>query len=733
MKTTLTALLALLVACAFAQNENINWHFGSGFSMDFSGMTPNITTSTIQANNNTKPSVISDIDGNLLMYTDGLSVYDANGDVMPNGEFATLKLQTLIIPIPNEPTLYYVVRSDQSGTDYSLVDMALNDGMGDLVIDEKEVFLDSFFGRLMSTRTDTGLGRWLISAENNNGQNDDVVIKVYEVTPTGLDLNYENDWYYLWAGWEPQLDDAVISPDCSKIACSFKGHYMAFFEFDIETGEISNFISESVDANTSFIDVTELAFGPNSQYLYSLGDQSTLQQWDVSDFNINAINSSQSSVNTNGSQLTDIKLGPDGKLYIHDRGNLEIDVLNSPELPSNQVDFENAVFTELGGLSFYFPNTSNFICGFAPFFSFAPQNYCIGDTAFFDLNYNINPDSVFWDLGDPGSELDQSTQLSTSYVYPASGTYDVSTTVWLDGEMFPLFGQVNVYDYPEVDLGPDQTICEGESVQLFAGEALNYDWTPSGNGAVIDVTTSGIYSVTASNAQCIDQDTVEIVVIPFPDVQLGQDLFLCDPEPYTITSDFDGSWNTGETGSEITINTSGTYSQTVTNECFTVSDDITIQYVELPTSLLPNQLQACFGDTLELDTQLDAELVDFSWNTSESTPSIEVVETGVYVVSMEYLGCPFEDQTEVEFFEFIPLESILMPNIFTPNGDAENELFQPFSRDFPWLDPCDFPNVEVSMEIYNRWGNTVLEDECRWNGKAENGNEMNEGVYYYIV
>ncbi len=68
----------------------------------------------------------------------------------------------------------------------------------------------------------------------------------------------------------------------------------------------------------------------------------------------------------------------------------------------------------------------------------------------------------------------------------------------------------------------------------------------------------------------------------------------------------------------------------------------------------------------------------------------------------------------------------VLPNVFTPNGDGQNDLFHPFK-------PYRFvPKIE--MKIFNRWGEKVFETtdpEINWDGKDQKGKELNDGVYLY--
>lgn len=68
-----------------------------------------------------------------------------------------------------------------------------------------------------------------------------------------------------------------------------------------------------------------------------------------------------------------------------------------------------------------------------------------------------------------------------------------------------------------------------------------------------------------------------------------------------------------------------------------------------------------------------------------------------------------------------------LPNVFTPNGDGNNELVIPISNKY----------VEsVEMTIYNRWGSIVYETteiNINWDGThISSGQPVPEGVYYYV-
>lgn len=88
-------------------------------------------------------------------------------------------------------------------------------------------------------------------------------------------------------------------------------------------------------------------------------------------------------------------------------------------------------------------------------------------------------------------------------------------------------------------------------------------------------------------------------------------------------------------------------------------------------------------------------------------------------------ACGFEYQTPlIGVFNQCLLSA---PNIITPNGDGSNEFFLVKN-----LDQYD----RVRLQIFNRWGNVVYENQTyqnEWNGVDQNGTVLPDGVYFYTL
>ena len=126
---------------SFAQKENNIWYFGKSAGLDFNQNPPTEITSPMKANESA--ATMSDKNGNLLFYSDGEKVWDSTHVLMPNGgnlSPANLSNTTcqgvLIVQQPGSSNLYYIFSNSFGSFNwyYSIVDMSLNGGKGDVVV-----------------------------------------------------------------------------------------------------------------------------------------------------------------------------------------------------------------------------------------------------------------------------------------------------------------------------------------------------------------------------------------------------------------------------------------------------------------------------------------------------------------------------------------------------------------------------------------------------------------------
>jgi gliding motility-associated-like protein len=150
----------------------------------------------------------------------------------------------------------------------------------------------------------------------------------------------------------------------------------------------------------------------------------------------------------------------------------------------------------------------------------------------------------------------------------------------------------------EVQFGNDTIICPGETLLLYAGSATaEYLWQDGSSQSGISVTTPGLYWVHVTMDGCVSSDTMEVDVMDVPGFILGYDIRKCEGSAIIIASEVSLeaiTWNTGSTGSSISVDSSGTYwIQGEWNGCM-IADTILIDLVDcnaefdMPNVFSPN-------------------------------------------------------------------------------------------------------------------------------------------------
>ncbi|MEM6721128.1 MAG: CUB protein, partial [Bacteroidota bacterium] len=142
MKKILLFYLFILPTILCAQGEASNWYFGQNAGVQFDVATGNVTAVTDGSLNTLEGCAsISDPNGNLLFYSDGITVWNRNHAIMVNGTGlngdSSSTSSAIIVPKPQDPNIYYIFTVDEPhhndgginhGLNYTVVDMS--DGIG---------------------------------------------------------------------------------------------------------------------------------------------------------------------------------------------------------------------------------------------------------------------------------------------------------------------------------------------------------------------------------------------------------------------------------------------------------------------------------------------------------------------------------------------------------------------------------------------------------------------------
>lgn len=104
----IAVLLLLAINGVIAQNPNNHWQLGVT-DVNFTTNPP--TISTVSNSGQYGNATISDSNGNLLFYTNGMKVWNKNHAVMTNGNFSQYINSVMIVPNPANANQYYIFKS----------------------------------------------------------------------------------------------------------------------------------------------------------------------------------------------------------------------------------------------------------------------------------------------------------------------------------------------------------------------------------------------------------------------------------------------------------------------------------------------------------------------------------------------------------------------------------------------------------------------------------------------
>ncbi|MEZ5014845.1 MAG: hypothetical protein R2794_11190 [Chitinophagales bacterium] len=179
-------------------------------------------------------------------------------------------------------------------------------------------------------------------------------------------------------------------------------------------------------------------------------------------------------------------------------------------------------------------------------------------------------DELLLDAENPGDTYVWNTGASTQNIFiDAAGDYSVLLTDAIGCSGSDAI-HVDVQALPEIDLPDSVYFCAGGSAELDAeNPGYTYLWNTGESTQMITIYSSGIYSVTVSDAiGCDNTSSTLAVELDAPDVDLGPDVSICAGETATFNADLADCtyvWNTGANTEIISVNTEGVYSVIVTN------------------------------------------------------------------------------------------------------------------------------------------------------------------------
>lgn len=312
----LLALLAVISSNLNAQNEANHWYFGTYAYLDFTGASPVAGNGPMTTTEGT--ASISSASGELLFYTNGVDVYDSSHTIMPNGSGLMGDVSTtqsaIIVPNPASPMQYFIFTAaadgGPNGFTYSVVDMVMNSGKGDITGIKNVSLTDSVAEKICAIKDRGNNQYWILTHKwgsnefyayllTSSGLQSPVVSAVGSVHNTSTFQNTYGQMKFNMCG-----EKIAVAMGYQKI--------VEIFDFDLNTGIVSNPISLLHGDN-----VYGVEFSPNSDYLYTTcyDVNVTLAQFNISSGVQATILASKVPLSVTP-DLYGMQIGPDKKIYV---------------------------------------------------------------------------------------------------------------------------------------------------------------------------------------------------------------------------------------------------------------------------------------------------------------------------------------------------------------------------------------------------------------------------------
>lgn len=281
------------------------------------------------------------------------------------------------------------------------------------------------------------------------------------------------------------------------------------------------------------------------------------------------------------------------------------------------------------------------------------------------------------------------------------------------------------------------TFCEGGLAFLNAPPGFDsYVWSNGSTGPNISVNTPGTYTVTVGLGNCtLPSEPFPVALAPNPvpiivgpQYNCGALVTLATSEPFASYQ-----WSNGSTDPAISVG-SGTYTVTVTTAqgCTGTSDPFDVLVGNIPTAAFTTdpvspQNPGTDIDFIDQSNGNGSTITGWDWNfgyqgagSNFQNPGFSYEIPGVYTITLIVTTAEGCTDTTYQAYVIRP-DDIIIPNVFSPNGDGLNDFFVVENLQY----------YRNTVQIYNRWGGIVYEANNYQNNWR--GLDLSDGTYYYLI
>lgn len=214
-------------------------------------------------------------------------------------------------------------------------------------------------------------------------------------------------------------------------------------------------------------------------------------------------------------------------------------------------------------------------------------------------------------------------------------------------------------------LGNDTTLCAGDNFEITLDPGMNdVVWQDGSNSSTYTIEAAGIYAVTISNECGEASDEIEVTGLQAPLIDLGPDtLGWCEGD--VIHYDFDPDlgdflWSDDSFEPFLFIFTTGIYSVTVTNQCGTTQDMVTVYEAPEPSAGLDDTIHLCSSALpYVISLEATAPVDEIIWSTGATTSEISVSGPGTYAVT---ISNPCFSVSDMVYVDILSPPVVTLPN-----------------------------------------------------------------------
>lgn len=733
------------------QNEHSNWLLGHNVWIDFKSGAVTVAATPKPFDCFEGSSAISNRSGQLLMYTNGQTVFDKNGNPMLHGtglEGKTSAANCLIAKLPGcEERFYYIFtvgsHEENDLLKFSIVDMSLNGGLGGVVSASKNQHLSSQNAseKLTYAIHENGQDIWILAHKAVGDE-----FWSYLLTPTGLNSVIISKSGYSFPTAFQSAGNMCISPDQKKIGITYHDYNWSgiasnfqILSFDNRTGKIGDKLYECLASPWSVI--YDLAFSPNSRFVYVTTFHSWLAQNNiVHQYDLNSVDFCNSVASFFGSTCITpgIELAPDNKIYFAQtdmdyKGQSYLGIINNPDLKGAACDLKQIGLTLPQGTT----SLTNLCQGAA-----THKDIEIGiDTSFCSTNpilfygVKIGKDTTYNILRKSfKGSCDTSFKINAKFSQPFHliKNFDICT-----GDSVKIGNKYFKRDTQFVSLLPSPIGCDtivNVSLKTIQHTVTNKEYMIC-KGQSLLINSLIIYRDTSfqyvSKGICDSVFNIKVSFSPF--IEVKRTFEVCKGDSIKILS----KWYKEDTKDTIFL----IHNMSAVNDCDSI---VYIQVHPSKVSILSglDKVIVPQGSTYfpRSDITLSNGLPDVTLHWSITNPANRLSCTtcddpSISAIQNDTIKLTLSDSKGCRESKSIQLlikncNNIYIPNVFTPNSDNTNDRFYPSSDD------C-IKEINL-LEIYDRWGDIVFKNEhfqandpgAGWDGRFRN-KLLDPGVFVY--